>query len=134
MPCKQNRADLDRTHYENAFTLFSLAMLSACESSTATAEVSSISAESEKTTINADVWADNWFVLYVEDRLVAEDTVPFKTETSFNSDFFEFSTTLPAQMTIIMKDFYEDDSGLEYIGRRCQQIGDGGLSAQFFAA
>lgn len=34
----------------------------------------------------ADVWADNWFAMYIGDRLVAEDSVPIITERSFNAE------------------------------------------------
>ena len=85
-------------------------------------------------TINADVWADNWYALYVGEELVKEDSVPFNTERSFNKDSFSFATTYPAQLNLIIKDFKENDSGLEYIGSSRVQIGDGGFAAQFFDA
>ncbi len=84
--------------------------------------------------IKADIWADNWFALYQDQELVKEDSVAFNTERSFNSESFSFETQLPASFSVIMKDFYENDSGLEYIGSRRQQIGDGGFIAQFFDA
>ena len=34
-------------------------------------------------------------------------------------------------MNFVARDFKQDDTGLEYIGRRNQQMGDGGLIAQF---
>lgn len=81
--------------------------------------------------IKADIWADNWFALYHEDRLIKEDSVSFKTERSFNAESFRFSIRLPATLSVVMKDYYENDSGLEYIGRHRQQMGDGGFIAQF---
>lgn len=81
--------------------------------------------------IDVDVWADNWFALYLEGELLAEDPVQYNTERSFNAESFSFSTELPAYFSLIIKDFKETDSGLEYIGRRGQQIGDGGFMAQF---
>ena len=83
------------------------------------------------TQVKADIWVDNWFSLYVNEELVKEDSVPFRTERSFNSMSFVFSAELPAQVAVIMKDYYENDTGLEYIGERSQQIGDGGFIAQF---
>lgn len=112
-------------------------LLSACEASKAVnAEevIPAVADSSIQTLIQADVYVDNWFALYEQDELVKEDSVRFKTERSFNAESFKFSTAVPAQMAIIMKDYYEDDSGLEYIGRRRQQMGDGGLVAQFFDA
>lgn len=84
--------------------------------------------------IDADVWADNWFALYLESELLIEDPVQYNTERSFNSESFSFSATLPAHFSLIIKDFKENDTGLEYIGRRGQQIGDGGFIAHFFDA
>ncbi len=88
----------------------------------------------EERTINADVWADNWFAVYLESELIKEDSVPYNTEQSFNKESFTFAAELPAQIAIIAKDFKENDSGIEYIGRPRQQIGDGGFSAQFHDA
>ena len=85
-------------------------------------------------TIKADVWADNWFALYVGDELVKEDSVPYNTERSFNKESFEFDVELPAQLSFVIKDFKENDTGLEYIGSPRVQMGDGGFKAQFFDA
>ncbi|MCP4960919.1 MAG: PEBP family protein, partial [Actinomycetia bacterium] len=82
------------------------------------------------TTFQAEVWADNWFVLYVNGALVGEDSVPITTERSFNSESFTFEATYPLTIAIEAKDFKEDDSGLEYIGEDKQQMGDGGIIAQ----
>lgn len=84
--------------------------------------------------IDLDVWADNWFALYLEGEALFEDPVRYNTERSFNAESFSFSAQLPAQISLVIKDFKEDDTGLEYIGRRGQQIGDGGFAAQFFDA
>ena len=81
--------------------------------------------------VSADVWADNWFAFYLEDQLVREDGVSIETERSFNAESFEFEATYPMQLNFILKDFRQDDSGLEYIGQRNQQMGDGGFIAQF---
>ena len=81
-------------------------------------------------TFKAEVWADNWFALYVGDELVKEDSVPITTERSFNSETFEFVATYPFTINVVMKDFKENDSGLEYIGANNQQMGDGGFIAQ----
>jgi hypothetical protein len=91
-------------------------------------------AYAEERTIKADVWADNWFAVYIESELIKEDSVPYNTEQSFNKETFTFTAKLPAQVAIIAKDFKENDSGIEYIGRPRQQMGDGGLSAQFHDA
>ncbi len=79
----------------------------------------------------AEVWADNWFSLHVNGELVGEDSVPITTERSFNSESFSFEADYPLTVAIEAKDFKENDSGLEYIGAPNQQMGDGGLIAQF---
>ncbi|EPJ55413.1 MAG: hypothetical protein OFPI_03910 [Osedax symbiont Rs2] len=84
-----------------------------------------------QTTIQADVWADNWFAMYQEKTLLKEDSVSINTERSFNAESFTFKADLPAQINVIVKDFKQNDTGLEYIGTRKQQMGDGGFIAQF---
>ena len=81
-------------------------------------------------TFTADVWADNWFALYVNGELVGEDSVPITTERSFNKETITFAASYPLTIAIEAKDFKETDSGLEYIGQANQQMGDGGLIAQ----
>ena len=78
----------------------------------------------------AEVWADNWFALYVNGELVGEDSTPITTERSFNAETITFTATYPLTIAIEAKDFKETDSGLEYIGERNQQMGDGGIIAQ----
>ncbi|MEM9999731.1 MAG: PEBP family protein [Pseudomonadota bacterium] len=83
-------------------------------------------------TIEADVWADNWFAFYLNGQLVAEDSVPITTERSFNAESFRFDAPQkPYVLAFMAKDFKENDTGLEYIGSRRQQMGDGGFIAQF---
>ena len=84
--------------------------------------------------VKADIWADNWFALYSGDELIFEDSVKYLTERSFNAESFEFDITLPAKLSVIIKDYKEDNTGLEYLGTRRQQIGDGGFIGQFFDA
>ncbi len=81
--------------------------------------------------IRGDVWADNWFAFYLGKDLVIEDSVPITTERSFNAESFEFNADYPLQLNFVIKDFKEDDTGLEYIGSPRQQMGDGGFIAQF---
>ncbi|WP_299788480.1 PEBP family protein [uncultured Marivita sp.] len=81
-------------------------------------------------TFLADVWADNWFEMRVNGALVAEDSVPITTERSFNAERFHFEADRPFVIGVVAKDFKENDTGLEYIGTRRQQMGDGGLILQ----
>lgn len=78
----------------------------------------------------AEVWADNWFSLYVNGKKVGEDSTPFATERSFNSDVILFKASYPLTIGIVARDYVENTSGLEYIGKPNQQIGDGGIIAQ----
>jgi len=86
---------------------------------------------SDTVNVKGEVWADNWFAFYLGNTLIKEDSVPITTERSFNAEVFTFSATYPLQLNFIAKDFKENDTGLEYIGSPRQQMGDGGLIAQF---
>ncbi|MCE7980921.1 MAG: PEBP family protein [Caldilinea sp. CFX5] len=81
--------------------------------------------------IKAEVWADNWFAFYLGKQLIYEDSVPITTERSFNAEVFTFAAAYPLTLNFVVKDFKENDTGLEYIGTTRQQMGDGGLIAQF---
>lgn len=78
----------------------------------------------------AEIWADNWFALYINGKKVGEDSTPFATERSFNSDAISFKASYPLTIGIMARDYVENASGLEYIGKPNQQIGDGGIIAQ----
>jgi len=77
-----------------------------------------------------DAWADNWFAVYSGETLLAEDSVPITTERSFNTETLRFRGDYPLHLNFILKDFKENDSGLEYIGTPRQQMGDGGFIMQ----
>lgn len=81
-------------------------------------------------TFKAEVWADNWFSLYVNGVLVGEDSVSITTERSFNADTITFEASYPLTIAMVTKDYKETDSGLEYIGTDRQQMGDGGFIVQ----
>lgn len=85
-------------------------------------------------TYSADVWADNWFELRVNGVQVAEDSVSITTERSFNAESFSFEAERPFTLGLVAKDFKENDTGLEYIGSRRQQMGDGGVILQIMDA
>jgi hypothetical protein len=92
---------------------------------------STVATSSQISTFTAEVWADNWFALYVNGELVGEDSVAITTERSFNAETITFTASYPLTIAMITKDFKETDSGLEYIGEPNQQMGDGGFVAQF---
>ncbi len=81
--------------------------------------------------VKAELWADNWFALYLDNQLIKEDSVPITTERSFNAETVTFPATYPMHFNVILKDYIQNDTGLEYIGTDRQQIGDGGFIGQF---
>jgi len=90
--------------------------------------------DAKRVEVVASIWVDNWFAFHVGGALVLEDPVSIETERSFNAETVTFDASFPIQLNFILKDFKQDDSGLEYIGRRNQQMGDGGFIAQFRSA
>jgi len=92
---------------------------------------STTAVKSAQSTFTAEVWADNWFSLYINGKLVGEDSVPITTEKSFNSERITFTASYPFTIAMVAKDFKQNDTGLEYIGTDRQQMGDGGFVAQF---
>lgn len=90
-----------------------------------------VSNSATKSDFIAEVWADNWFELYVNGKRVGSDSIPITTARSFNSERIEFSSYYPLNVGIIAKDYVENSSGLEYVGTERQQIGDGGIIFQF---
>lgn len=93
-------------------------------------QISPVNAAGKSIAFTAEVWADNWFALYINGKMVGQDSVPITTERSFNSERITFKATYPLTIGLIGKDFKENDSGLEYIGSNRQQIGDGGVVLQ----
>jgi len=111
--------------------LFLVLLLTACSpNSSSDINISAVDSAGS-VSITGDVWADNWFALYLGEELLLEDSVSITTERSFNAESFSFNADYPIQLNFVFKDFKENDSGLEYIGARNQQMGDGGFIAQF---
>lgn len=81
-------------------------------------------------TFRMDAWADNWFAAYLDETLIVEDSVSITTERSFNAESVTFDADYPLHLNFILKDFKENDTGLEYIGKNNQQMGDGGFIMQ----
>lgn len=84
----------------------------------------------ESGSFRLEAWADNWFSAYLEDQLLIEDSVPITTERSFNAESVLFEADFPLHLNFILKDFIENNTGLEYIGAGNQQMGDGGFIMQ----
>ncbi|MEM9408119.1 MAG: PEBP family protein [Acidobacteriota bacterium] len=109
-------------------TFGALTLLLSCGSPKEGLQPTAISHLEGDETLTIDVWADNWFALYAGHQLVAEDSVPFATERSFNAERFLFRAAL--HLSLVVRDYLENDTGLEYIGSGRQQMGDGGLIFQ----
>lgn len=82
-------------------------------------------------TLIGEVWVDNWFELSVNGKTLIRDSVPITTERSFNAERFTFKADPPFTFAFEFRDFMQNPTGLEYIGSRRQQMGDGGAIAQF---
>ena len=105
-------------------------LLAAC-SSGSSGDVSETTADtSGSTQFRMDAWADNWFAAYLGDELIVEDSVSITTERSFNAEKVTFNGDYPLHLNFILKDYKENDTGLEYIGANNQQMGDGGFIMQ----
>jgi len=122
----------DTTTADMATTTTSAIVTNSTVASSGTVIDSSTTAvKSAQSTFTAEVWADNWFSLYINGKLVGEDSVPITTEKSFNSERITFTASYPFTIAMVTKDFKQNDTGLEYIGTDRQQMGDGGFIAQF---
>ncbi|WP_022951113.1 YHYH protein [Leucothrix mucor] len=84
----------------------------------------------DKHNLKLEAWADNWFAAYLGEDLLIEDSVSITTERSFNAESITFGASYPIQLNLIIKDFKQNDTGLEYIGAHNQQMGDGGFILQ----
>lgn len=111
-------------------TTLALACRADAPAGTAPTTGSSTGSSAGLTSFRGEAWADNWFAVYRGDTLIAEDGVPITTERSFNAETFTFRAAYPLTLAFVLKDYKENDSGLEYIGKPNQQIGDGGFIFQ----
>ena len=105
-------------------------VLLSCQTNSETLnETTSNNTKGDKT-FKMEAWADNWFAVYLDETLIVEDSVPITTERSFNSESVTFKASYPLHLNFVLKDFKENDTGLEYIGSNRQQMGDGGFIMQ----
>lgn len=75
-------------------------------------------------TIKLNVYADNWFLLFVNGRLVAVDPIPF---TPHNVVRVDFLPEYPMTIAVLAKDNADPNTGMEY----GTNIGDGGFILKF---
>lgn len=118
-------------HIALAVAVGAQAIITGCSASYDTSSSAEAASDIDGPAIVAEVWVDNWFEMYVDGQKLLEDSVPITTERSFNAESASLERTLPMTIAFMAKDFKENDSGLEYIGTPRQQMGDGGLIAQF---
>ncbi len=75
-------------------------------------------------TIKLNIYADNWFILYVNGRLVAVDPIQF---TPHNVVSVDFLPEYPMTIAVLAKDNADPKTGMEY----GTSIGDGGFCLKF---
>lgn len=75
-------------------------------------------------TIKGSVYADNWFAMYVNGKLVAVDPIDFLPHNVVNIDLLP---EYPMTVAIIAKDNADPKTGYEY----GNQIGDAGIALKF---
>lgn len=75
-------------------------------------------------TVKLNVYADNWFMLYVNGRLVAVDSIQF---TPHNVVSVDFLPEYPMTIAVLAKDNADPKTGLEY----GTSIGDAGFCLKF---
>lgn len=76
-------------------------------------------------TIRANVYADNWFVLYINGELVAVDSIKFIPHNVISVDLLP---SYPMTIAVMAKDNADPNTGMEYANTN---IGDGGLCIKF---
>ena len=75
-------------------------------------------------TVRANMYADNWFAMYINGRLVAVDSIDFLPHNVVSVDVLP---EYPMTIAVLAKDNADPQTGCEY-GR---QIGDGGFILKF---
>lgn len=76
-------------------------------------------------TIRANVYADNWFVLYINGQLTAVDSIAFIPHNVISVDLLP---TYPMTIAVMARDNFDPKTGMEYANTN---IGDGGFILKF---
>jgi hypothetical protein len=76
-------------------------------------------------TIKANVYADNWFVLYINGEMVAVDSIKFIPHNVVSVDLLP---SYPMTIAVMAKDNANPQTGMEYANTN---IGDGGFCLKF---
>lgn len=75
-------------------------------------------------TVHVDVYADNWFAMFINGELVAVDSIKF---TPHNVQSFDILPEYPMTIAILAKDNADGNTGMEY----GDHVGDGGFIVKF---
>jgi hypothetical protein len=75
-------------------------------------------------TVHVDVYADNWFAMFINGELVAVDSIKF---TPHNVQSYDILPEYPMTIAVIAKDNADWKTGMEY----GDHIGDGGFMVKF---
>lgn len=75
-------------------------------------------------TVHGSVYADNWFAMYINGKLVAVDSIDFLPHNVVSLDILP---EYPMTIAVIAKDNADPKTGCEY----GKQIGDGGIILKF---
>lgn len=76
-------------------------------------------------TVKANMYADNWFMLYINGELVAVDSISFIPHNVISVDILP---TYPMTIAVLAKDNADPQTGMEYANTN---IGDGGFILKF---
>ncbi len=76
-------------------------------------------------TVKANLYADNWFMLYINGELVAVDSIKFIPHNVVSVDILP---TYPMTIAVMAKDNADPKTGMEYANT---QIGDAGFILKF---
>ncbi len=71
--------------------------------------------------VKLNVYADNWFKLYINGKLIAVDSIEFVPHNIISVDVIE---EYPMTIAVLAKDYADPETGLEWNN---SQIGDGGF-------
>ena len=76
-------------------------------------------------TVKANVYADNWFVMYLNGKLAAVDSIPFIPHNVISVDLLP---EYPMTIAVMARDNGDPDTGMEYDN---SNIGHGGFILKF---
>lgn len=109
-----------------------VAVLAICAQSSAAQEPRRSAGGSEKVrkpqmsdTLKINVYADNWFVMYINGEMVAVDSINFIPHNVISVDYLP---TYPMTIAVMAKDNADPKTGMEYANTN---VGDGGLCIKF---